>query len=197
MNIWSSVKRRLQTKRAKAVGQKVTAAGELVVAGAALTGGAMLLEEVAKPSEPQLAGHDNVYATDNGATLFKYETLADEDDGVTTAQILGYVLLVFIAILLIFPLAKAIMKIKKMCGHDMKNFVGESKDEGRGNPKNDDNEGPTATQSMEIAYEDLNNNSILNTPGQQHNLDDAIKKAHENFAALTSLKDARALTSIG
>ena len=66
MNIWSSVKRRLQMKRAKAVRQKATAAGELVVAGTALTGGVMLLEEVAKPSEPQLAGHDNVYATDNG-----------------------------------------------------------------------------------------------------------------------------------
>ena len=72
----------------------------------------MLLEEVAKPSEPQLAGHDNVYATDNGATLFKYETLADEEDGITTAQVLGYVLLVCIAVLLLFPLAKAIMKIK-------------------------------------------------------------------------------------
>ena len=156
----------------------------------------MLLEEVAKPSEPQLASHDNVYATDNGATLFKYKTLADEDDGVTTAQILGYVLLVFIAILLIFPLAKAIMKIKKMCGHDMKNFIGESKDEGRGGPKNDDNDGPTATPSMEKAYKDLNNNSILNTQGQQHNLDDAIRKARNNFAALTWLKDARGLTSI-
>ena len=72
MNIWSSVKRRLKTKRAKAVKKKAAAAGELVVAGAALTGGAMLLEEVSEPSEPQLAGHDNVYATNNGATLFKY-----------------------------------------------------------------------------------------------------------------------------
>ena len=71
MNIWNSVKRRLKTKRAKAIKKKATAAGELVVAGAALTGVAMLLEEVAKPSEPQLAGYDNVYATDNGATLFK------------------------------------------------------------------------------------------------------------------------------
>ena len=183
-------------KPAKAIKKKASAAGELVVAGTALTGGAMLLEEVAKPSEPQLAGHDNVYATDNGATLFKYETLADEEDGITTAQILGYVLLVFIAILLIFPLAKAIMKIKRMCGHDMKNFAGESKDEGPGNSEDDDNNGPTATPSMEKAYKDLNNNSILNTQGQQHNLDEAIKKARENFAALISLKDARALTSI-
>ena len=197
MNIWSSVKRRLQTKRAKAIKRKATAAGELVVAGAALTGGAMLLEEVAKPNEPQLAGHDNVYATDNGATLFKYETLAEEEDGITTAQILGYVLLVLIVVLLLFPLARAIIKIKRMCGHDMKNFADESKDKDSDDSKDDEHDGPTATPSMEKAYEDLNNNSILNSQNQQHNLDDAIKKARENFAALTSMKDARAFTSIG
>ena len=50
----------------------VLAGVELVGAGAALTGGAMLLEEAAKPKLPQ--GHDNVYATNNGPTLFKYET---------------------------------------------------------------------------------------------------------------------------
>ena len=197
MNIWSSVKRRLKTKRAKAVKKKAAAAGELVVAGAALTGGAMLLEEVAKPSEPQLAGHDNVYATDNGATLFKYETLAEEEDGITTAQILGYVLLMLIAVLLLFPLARAIIKIKRMCGHDMSNFSEESKDKDSDDSKDNKHDGPTATPSMEKAYEDLNNNSILNSQNPEHNLDDAIKKARENFAALTSMKDARAFTSMG
>ena len=42
-------------KNAKAVKKKAVAAGELVAAGAALTGGSMLLEEMVKPSEPQLA----------------------------------------------------------------------------------------------------------------------------------------------
>ena len=197
MNIWSNVKRRMKTKRAKAIKKKATAAGELVVAGAALTGGAMLLEEVAKPSEPQLAGHDNVYATDNGATLFKYETLAEEEDGITTAQILGYVLLVLIAVLLLFPLARAIIKIKRMCGHDMSNFSEESKDDDSDDPKDNKHDGPTATPSMEKAYEDLNNNSILNNQNTEHNLEDAIKKARENFSALASMKDARAFTSVG
>ena len=197
MNIWSNVKRRLKTKRAKAIKKKATAAGKLVIAGAALTGGAMLLEEVAKPNEPQLAGHDNVYATDNGATLFKYKTLAEEEDGITTAQILGYVLLVLIVVLLLFPLARAIIKIKRMCGHDMKNFADESKDNDSDEMKDDKKDVPTATPSMEKAYEDMNNNSILNSQNQEHSLDDAIRKARENFAALTSMKDARAFTSIG
>ena len=81
-------------------------------AGTVLTGGSLLIEEVVKPGEPQLAGHDNVYARDNGATLFKYETLAkQDDDGITTAQIIGYILLVLIAIMLLFPIARATVKL--------------------------------------------------------------------------------------
>ena len=45
---------------------------------------------------------------------------------------------------------------------------------------------------MEKPFEDLNNNSILNptTQPNDHSLEEAIKKAHENFAALTSIKDS-------
>ena len=56
-------------KKAKAVKEKAVAAGELVAASAALTGGSMLLEEMVKLKEPQLAGCDNVYVTDNRARL--------------------------------------------------------------------------------------------------------------------------------
>ena len=123
--------------------------------------------------------------------------MAEEEDGITTAQILGYVLLVLIVVLLLFPLARAIIKIKRMCGHDMTNFADKSKDKDSDESKDVKHDVPTATPSMEKAYEDLNNNSILNSQNQEHNLDDAIKKARENFAALTSMKDARAFTSIG
>ena len=53
----------------KRVRGKVLTGVELVGAGAALTGGAMLLEEAAKPKLPQ--GHDNVYVTHSGPSLFK------------------------------------------------------------------------------------------------------------------------------
>ena len=123
MNMWNSVKRRMQSKRAKAIKKKAVAASELVAAGAALTGGSLILEEVVKPGETKLAGPDNVYATDNGATIFKYETLAEQDDDrITTTQIIGYILLVLIAIILLFPIAHAIIKIKRMCGHDASAF---------------------------------------------------------------------------
>ena len=88
MNLWSGIRRRFQTKTAKRIKNKALAGVELVGAGAALTGGAMLLEEAAKPKLPQ--GHDNVNATDSGPYLFKYETLASKEDGISTSEIIGY-----------------------------------------------------------------------------------------------------------
>ena len=86
MNPWTAVKRRLTTKNAKAVKQKAFTGAELVGAGVALTGGSMLLEEMVKSKDPQVVSHNNVFATDNGATLFKVETLAGQDDDkITTA----------------------------------------------------------------------------------------------------------------
>ena len=96
-----------------------------------------------------------------------------------------------IAITLIFPIARAIIKIKRMCGHDMSNFFKESKDNDPASSKDNKHYGPTASPSMEKAFEDLNNNSILNHQNVEHNLEDAIRKACEIFAALTSVKDAR------
>ena len=123
MNMWNSVKRRMTSKKAKAVKKYALAAGELITAGAALTSGSMLLEEMVKPSEPQLAGHNNVYTTNNRATLFKYEILAEQDDdGVTTSEVIWYIIFILLAILLIFPITRAIIKIKRMCGHDVSAF---------------------------------------------------------------------------
>lgn len=87
---------------------------ELVGAGAALTGGAMLLEEATKPKVSQ--GHDNVYVTDNGATLFKYETLTNEEEGISTSEIIGYAILAICMVLFSIMFARAILKIKQMCG---------------------------------------------------------------------------------
>ena len=117
MNPWTSIKRRLTTKNAKAIKKKAVAGAELLATGAALTGGSMLLKEMVKPKEPQLAGHNNVFVMDNGATLFKYETLAKQDDDrVTTTEIIGYIIFILLALLLIFPSICTIIKIKKMCG---------------------------------------------------------------------------------
>ena len=51
----------------------------------------------------------------------------------------------------------------------------------------------TSSPSMEKTLEDLNNNNVLNptTYSTDQSLEEAIKKARENFATLTSIKDSR------
>lgn len=165
---------------------------ELVGTGAALTGGAMLLEEATKP-EVAPTGHDNVYETDNGATLFKYETLASEEEAVTTSEIICYVILEICMILFFIMFARAIIKIKQMCGHNTNIFKVDSKDDDKqeetshkqkthGNPE-------SSVPSMEKTLEDLNNSSIFNpTSSHDQPLEDAIKKARENYTTLSSIK---------
>ena len=159
----------------------------------------MLLEEMVKPKEPQLAGHDNVYATDNGATLFKYETLAEQgNDAVTTAEIIGYIIFILVALLLIFPCVCAIIKTKIMCSQDVSAFswICSSKDSDNGHAvsyKAGPPENVRTSPSMEKTFEDLNNNSVLNLQSSEHNFEEAIKKACENFAAITSIRDSRTI----
>ena len=84
-----------------------------------------------------------------------------------------------------------------MCGHDMSNFSKKGKDNRPESSSEDEHpENPTASPSMEKVFEDLNNNSILNHQNAEHNLEEAIKKAHENFTALTSIKDTRTFTPL-
>ena len=166
----------------------------------------MLLEEATKPKDPLVVGHDNVYATDNGATLFKVETLArQDDDGITTSEIIGYIILVFLMILLFIMFVRAIIKIKQICGQDTSMFnldrLQKKSESGQerasyksGSPENVQASSP----SMEKTFEDLNNSSIFNpttSPGDQA-LEDAIKKARENYATLSSIKQNSNLPGI-
>ena len=111
MNLWNSVKR-MSSQRANIAKQKAIAGVELVGAGAALTGGSMLLEEIVSSKNLQIEGHDNISATDNAATLFKMESLASQEDNVTTMEIIGYITFVLIIPLLFIPCIHVILKIK-------------------------------------------------------------------------------------
>ena len=91
-----------------------------------------------------------------------------------------------------------------MCGQDISAFSWGCypKERDKGQQKASYQAGPpesvqTSFPSIEKMFEDLNNNGILNpaTHSSDHNLEDAIKKARENFAALTSIKDSRTLKS--
>ena len=162
-------------KNAAKIRNKAFAGAELVAAGAALTGGAMLLEEAAKPRQTQAPGHDNVFATDNGASLFKVETLGGQEDEITTSEIIGWVIITCLFILLAIIFSRAIIKVKKTCGHDTSVFkMGQVKEE--------------KEAKHEITSQ--RSNPEATAPPSNQSLEEAIKKARENFAALSAIKDS-------
>ena len=103
------MKKRFQTKTAKRIRNKAIAGVKLVGTSAALTSGAMLLEEATKPKLTPTTGHDNIYVTDNAAKLFKYETLAGQEEAITTSEIIGYIILAICMILFFIIFARAII----------------------------------------------------------------------------------------
>ena len=185
MNSWSAIRKRFQTKTAKRVKGKVLAGVELVGAGAALTRGAMLLEEATK--QKVAPGHNNVYATDNGATLFKYETLASEEEGILTSEIIGYAILAICMVLFFIMFARAILKIKQMCGHKTNSKSNDDTDDDTIHKEKVNGNQESSIPSMERTLEDLNNSSIFN-PTSKQAMEEAIKKARENYATLSLIK---------
>ena len=101
--------------RRKLIRQKAMAGMELVGAGAALTGGSILMEKMvdSEPS-PQLSGHDNIYAADSSPSFIKIESLASKED-MSALEITGWVVFGIILILLSIPVIHAILKIMRMC----------------------------------------------------------------------------------
>ena len=89
MHLWNSIKWRILSQRAKITKKKVMAGAELKAVGAALTGGSLLIEELASSKTPQVKGHDNIYATNNEATLLKVESLAGQEDTVSNMEVVG------------------------------------------------------------------------------------------------------------
>ena len=174
MNLWSGIRRTFQTKTAKRIKNKALAGVELVGAGAALTGGAMLLEEAAKPKLPQ--GHDNVYTTDNGPTLFKYETLASEEEGISTSEIIGYAILAICVVIFSIMFVRAILKIRQMCNHKPRNKDFDDSEDTifKGNQE-------PSLPSVDRTIEDTNQHS-------DYTLDEAVKKAKENYETLSAIR---------
>ena len=161
-------------KNAAKIRNKAFAGAELVAAGTALTGGAMLLEEAAKPRKTDAPGHDNVFTTDNGASLFKVETLGGQEDEITTSEIIGWVIITCLFILLAIIFSRAIIKVKKTCGHRTNGF--------KMGKLVDDKEAKIETTSA-------GSNPEVTAQLSNQSLEEAIKKARENFAALEAIKD--------
>lgn len=157
----------------------------------------MLLEEMVSTKNPQVEGHNNIYATNNGETLFEMELLAGQEDKVTTMEIIGYIVFVLIVLLLFIPCVHAILRIKRTCGQDTGSFnldrSPKKVDGGHGRVTY--NTGlPEVVQStspsMERTFEELNSDNNLNPVRPTVNLtvEEAVKKARENFSAIDSMK---------
>ena len=157
----------------KKIKGKTLAGVELVGAGAALTGGAMLLEEAAKPKLPQ--GHDNVYATDSRPSLFKYETLASEEDGISTSEIIGYAIVTISLVIFSIVFTKVILKILRTCRHKISNKeYNDTEDTAfKGNQE--------PSLPSDRAFEDMSQHS-------DYTLDEAMKKAKENYETLSAIR---------
>ena len=88
---------------------------ELVGAGAALTGGSILMEKmVDSEHSPQLSGHDNIYAADSSPSFIKIESLASKED-MLALKITGWVVFGIILVLLSVPVICAILRIMRTC----------------------------------------------------------------------------------
>ena len=164
--MWSGIRRRFQTKAMKRVKGKVMTGVELVGAGAALTGGAMLLEEATKPKLPQ--GHDNVYATDSGPSLFKYETLASEDDGISASEIIGYAIITISLIIFFIIFAKIFIRIKRACGQNTDVHDHEDNKE-------------TIHNTQDNTHDDIGDHNDFS-------VENAMKKAKENYDNLSAIR---------
>ena len=53
----------------------------------------MILEEMVSTKNPQVEGHNNIYSTNNRESLFEMESLAGQEDKVTTKEIIRYIVL--------------------------------------------------------------------------------------------------------
>ena len=113
--MWTKIKQRMNKNRRKVIRQKAVTGMELVGAGAALTGGSILMEKMvdSEPS-PQLSGHDNIYAVDLSPSFIKIESLASKED-MSALKITGWVVFGIILILLSIPVIHAILRIMRTC----------------------------------------------------------------------------------
>ena len=121
-----------------------------------------------------------MYATDNGASLFKVETLGGQEDEITMSEIIGWVILICLFILLFIIFARAIIKIKKTCGEDTSMFnlgnLGKKQENGQEHTTSKPDPQVLATSSQ-------------STETSDQALEETIKKARENLTALSLIKD--------
>ena len=114
MNLHNKMKKKLK-KNKKNIKKKVVTTAKIFAAGALLTAGRNMVDKISEDNTPEISASEVTWNQDQGASLFKIETL-QRDSGTSSLVIGGYIMLALGMILLALPALRAIKWVIKSCG---------------------------------------------------------------------------------
>ena len=82
----------------------------------------MIEKMVETPSNPQVTGHDNMYAADSIPSIIKFELLANGQDNISTIEVVGWIILALILVMLTVLVVRAILNIMRTCQHKTESY---------------------------------------------------------------------------
>ena len=115
MNLYTKMKKKMKGKKTKALKKKIITAGEIFVAGALLTAGGNMVDNLSEDSSPQISASEVNWIQDQGKALIEFKT-NQHDSGFSAWGATGYIMIGLGMILLAIPTIKFIQWIKKSCG---------------------------------------------------------------------------------
>ena len=114
MNLYTKRKKKMKGKKTKALKKKIITAGEIFAAGALLTAGGNMVDNLSEDSSPQISASEVNWIQDQGKALFEIKTF-QRDSGFTAWGARRYIMLALGMILLAIPTIKFIHWIRKSC----------------------------------------------------------------------------------
>ena len=125
--------------------------------------------------EPHSQGEQCYLRKQPNRNFHKDETLASEEEGISTSEIIGYAIVTISLVIFSIVFAKVILKIRRTCGHKISNKeYNDTEDTAfKGNQE------PSLPSNR--AFKDISQHSDCT-------LDEAMKKAKENYETLSAIR---------
>ena len=115
MNLYTKMKKKMKGKKTAALKKKIVTAGEIFIAGALLTAGGNMVDNLSEdPSSPQISAGEVNWIQDQGKALIEFKT-NQRDSGFSAWGATGYIMVGLGMVLLAIPTIKFIQWIKKSC----------------------------------------------------------------------------------
>ena len=116
MNLYTKMKKKMKGKKTKALKKKIVTVDEIFIAGALLTAGGNMVDNLSEDSSsPQISAGEVNWIQVQGKALIEFKT-NQRDSGFSTWGATGYIMIGLGMILLAIPTIKFIQWIKKSCG---------------------------------------------------------------------------------